>query len=269
MIREEEILCAAAAGLVGAVLHVILNGIHKKNNFDKRVKTISQQNGSPRGVKYERRGAFSSDGANQKFLLAQTQMTKGESISGLLEAAHVQRRQGMLHVEYSQGGCVEAGDIYLRAGEPTYARVGSLTGNEALHYLLGWRDISFAFFSDGPRPPANIASGPTIKRTNASIHSVSPTFAVSPQELKKGLMEERVVAVSNHPTLLDMIWFVPRKASQTPNALLLPLTRRQRLIYFLVDGRRTVGDLMRMTSKNIMDVKLILHELQEQGLVIV
>jgi hypothetical protein len=49
----------------------------------------------------------------------------------------------------------------------------------------------------------------------------------------------------------------------------LPLTRRQRFIYLLVDGRRTIADLSRCTGKNIQEVQLILGELQEQGLVAV
>jgi predicted transcriptional regulator len=49
--------------------------------------------------------------------------------------------------------------------------------------------------------------------------------------------------------------------------LSLPLTRRQRYIYFLVDGRRSVSDLSRTTGKTIQEVELVLRELQEQGLI--
>ena len=51
--------------------------------------------------------------------------------------------------------------------------------------------------------------------------------------------------------------------------LSLPLTRRQRFVYFLVDGRRTVSDLSRCTGKSIQEIELLLSELQEQGLVAV
>jgi len=60
---------------------------------------------------------------------------------------------------------------------------------------------------------------------------------------------------------------VPQKREVERDVLSLPLTRRQRFIYFLVDGRRTVADLSRCTGKNIQEVELILSELQEQGLV--
>jgi predicted Rossmann fold nucleotide-binding protein DprA/Smf involved in DNA uptake len=64
-------------------------------------------------------------------------------------------------------------------------------------------------------------------------------------------------------------WLVPQKRGIEREVLGLPLTRRQRFIYFLVDGRRTVADLARCTGKNIQEIELILSELQEQGLVAV
>ncbi len=64
-------------------------------------------------------------------------------------------------------------------------------------------------------------------------------------------------------------WLVPQKRGVEREVLALPLTRRQRFIYFLVDGRRTVSDLSRCTGKNIQEIELILSELQEQGLVAV
>jgi predicted transcriptional regulator len=62
-------------------------------------------------------------------------------------------------------------------------------------------------------------------------------------------------------------WLVPQKRRVGEDVLSLPLTRRQRYIYFLVDGRRSVSDLSRTTGKTIQEVELVLRELQEQGLI--
>lgn len=64
-------------------------------------------------------------------------------------------------------------------------------------------------------------------------------------------------------------WIIPRKRGDERDILSLPLTRRQRTIYFLVDGRRTIRDLARCTGKTIQEVERILSELQEHGLVLV
>lgn len=60
---------------------------------------------------------------------------------------------------------------------------------------------------------------------------------------------------------------VPQKRHIEKDVLSLPLTRRQRCVYFLVDGHRTLSDLARTTGKTVQEVELILSELQEQGLI--
>ncbi|MEO7018576.1 MAG: DUF4388 domain-containing protein [Ktedonobacteraceae bacterium] len=199
-------------------------------------------------------------------------MTKGrdiaaESISDLLEVAHLQRRNGMLRVEYSQGGYLEEGEIYLQAGEPISAHVGSLTGNEALHYLLGWRNIYFAFSTEIPSPSVNIVSGVRAGRASAPVN---PMFAPPSQGPRWNLVEEHTAAVAPRtpPSVSNMTWLVPQKAAHAQNALSFSLTRRQRLIYFLIDGQRSVGDIARTTGKSVMDVELMLSELQERGLIV-
>ncbi len=60
---------------------------------------------------------------------------------------------------------------------------------------------------------------------------------------------------------------VPQKVGPEQEPISLRLTRRQRLVYFLVDGQRTVADLARTTSKTVLEIGIILDELHEQNLV--
>ena len=69
------------------------------------------------------------------------------------------------------------------------------------------------------------------------------------------------------PSSPGIEWLVPQKRDTERDVLSLPLTRRQRFIYFLVDGRRSLSDLSRCTGKTIQEIELILSELQAQGLV--
>ena len=103
-----------------------------------------------------------------------------------------------------------------------------------------------------------------------------PTPTISPQN---GLPSTRPVVaqvqVNGRSSLLSntstpgIEWLVPQKRGIEREVLALPLTRRQRFIYFLVDGRRTIADLARCTGKNTQEIELILSELQEQGLIAV
>lgn len=85
------------------------------------------------------------------------------------------------------------------------------------------------------------------------------------------MMPERnnLVARESNQSLSGKKWLVPQKASLTQDIQVLALTRRQRLIYLLVDGQRTIGDLARTTGKTVADVELILSELRQRGLVVV
>lgn len=167
------------------------------------------------------------------------------SVGGLLEMARVERRNGLLHITSAQGGPHhEEGDIYLLAGQPVYARAGHLAGVQALRRLATLQHVSFLFAANAPRPPANI------------VPSLSPPVsprAPSPTADVPGPGSERQA---------------PRKVEPEREVLSLLLTRRQRLIYFLVDGQRTVADLARTTHKTTFDVGTILGELWEQGLVV-
>ena len=154
-------------------------------------------------------------------------MAKGnaERLDGVLELARARRQNGMMTIEHTQGGRVEEGEVFFQTGQPINARVGHLVGQDALNWLMKWRNITYTIGTD------------------ESLQSVASTTGIE--------------------------WLVPQKRGIEREVLALPLTRRQRFIYFLVDGRRTVADLARCTGKNTQEIELILSELREQGLVAV
>ena len=172
-----------------------------------------------------------------------------DSVSNMLELARIRRQSGRLAVEQASNGRIQEGEIHLQAGQPVYARLGQIVGQEALTRLLTLRNVQVTFQLDTPAVsfPApssgNSALPPSIEQSNGNDSSrISPS---SP----------------------GIEWLVPQKRSIEHDVLSLPLTRRQRFIYFLVDGRRSLSDLSRCTGKTIQEIELILRELQAQGLV--
>ncbi|HEY0753425.1 MAG TPA: DUF4388 domain-containing protein [Ktedonobacteraceae bacterium] len=206
-------------------------------------------------------------------------MTKGrdiaaENLGDLLEVARVQQRHGMLRAEYAQEGYLEEGEIYLFAGQPVYARAGRLIGIEALNYLLSWRNIRFAFVTDVPRPPTNIFSslryGSTTAPLGSRTQSLSPLQLPITGGLRWQAREQRNMANSSVPpqeSTSGIEILVPVKVGPERDIFSLGLTRRQRLIYFLIDGQRNVGDLARTTNKTVLETEVIINELQDQGLI--
>src|SRR5260370_35004353 len=104
---------------------------------------------------------------------------KAESLDEVLELARTRRQSGMLTIEHSQGGRIEEGEVYLQSGQPVYARVGQLVGQDALNWLLKWRNINFGIGAEDlrqplgtPGPPA--ANGATFRTVHGpQSHSCS------------------------------------------------------------------------------------------------
>lgn len=197
-----------------------------------------------------------------------------ESLGDLLEVARVQQRNGMLRAEYSQGGRVEEGEIYLSAGQPIYARTGRLAGIEALNHLLSWRNIYFAFATDVPRPPLNIYT--SMRQSSVTTPLGSRTQALTPlrSPVTGGLRwngpeprQTQEFAPFPRGSTPGIENKVPHKIGPERDIFSLGLTRRQRLIFFLVDGQRTVVDLARTTNKTVLEIEGVIGELQGQGLV--
>ena len=210
-------------------------------------------------------------------------MSKGrviaaESLRDVLELARLRRQSGLLSIEHGQGEHLEEGEIYFQEGQPIYARVGQMSGQEALAQLLHWRHIHFAFLTHVQRPPTNIPvqfardidSSPSIP-----LAAVPPSPASHPQfdrNISTRVMTERdrnypasSSLLNLHPSITESL--IPQKLEQELDVLSLPLTRPQRCIYLLVNGHRTIADLSRTTGKDVLDVERILSELQEQRLV--
>ena len=188
--------------------------------------------------------------------------SKTESLVIVLELALTRRQSGMVTIE-----------VFFQAGKPIYARVGQLVGQNALNWLLQWRNINYTMASD--ESMQSIATT-TARNGNSAASFPSPTPKYSPlnrsdSSVQAGTyngVDAREFPI-NRTYTPGIEWLVPQKRGIEREVLTLPLTRRQRFIYFLVDGRRTVSDLSRCTGKSIQEIELLLSELQKQGLVAV
>jgi hypothetical protein len=118
---------------------------------------------------------------------------------------------------------------------------------------------------------------PTSPLRRSSQHQ-TPTGPPPPQrqtsqqqfQSQEGAARERTTGY-NPPSDGGNTWgfgaLVAHRLSNEQDVLSLPLTRPQRSIYLLVDGTRTVADLVRCTGKSMQDVERLLMELKQQGLI--
>jgi hypothetical protein len=184
--------------------------------------------------------------------------SEAENVAEVLLQAYKQQQSGLLHIERAWEGRTEKGELYILTGQPIYARAGKLSGQAALEFLLSWRSIRFSLIPDASRPPANLSS-----RLRISSPTPPPVSSPTPPPVAPPPRPLALPAANrNAPARL-----IPRKSMERPAGLLSSLTRHQRMIYFLVDGQRTIDDLARCSSKEIAEVEAIARELQQLGLI--
>lgn len=208
-------------------------------------------------------------------------MTKGrdnlaEALNDVLELVRARRQTGLLSIERLYEGRYEEGEVYVQAGHPVYVRVGQFTGQEALARLLSWRQIYFAFLPDTAPVTAKSVSVAKVNGNGASpavrtltsprlpvVGGNGPSQAVTPES--GSLPAQNVSQRASSTPGLE--WIVPHKAGSERDVMDLPLTRPQRSVYLLIDGRRTVADLARCTRKSMQEIERLLSELRERGLI--
>ncbi len=198
-------------------------------------------------------------------------MSKGrndsaERMSDLFALIRTRRQSGLLSIERYENGRFEEGEISFQKGQPVDAHVGNRGGQDAISWLLMWRQVYFLFTPDSlastnivppasPQPPVQTTRPlsplpPERPQSNANIH---PLSLAPPTSNAKSAFYNRV----------------PRKLVHEQNIMELPLTRPQRSLYLLIDGHRTVADLIRFTNKDVQEVYHLLTELQSRGLILV
>jgi hypothetical protein len=212
-----------------------------------------------------------------------------ESLGDVLELVRIRRHSGSLSVERFQGGRFEEGEIRFQRGQPTYAHAGQITGQEALTWMLSWRQVFFSFIFEEPHTPATVSSALSANSSNTIPTDLRPTkyppsntsgkLPITASGLPQANSRETPKNVrdfdnpyesadpNNVPGTPGLEWLVPQKLGNDRDVLSLPLTRPQRSIYMLVDGRRTVSDLSRCTRKSTQEIERLLSELRERGLI--
>jgi Domain of unknown function (DUF4388) len=198
--------------------------------------------------------------------MANDKAVAAESVASVLESARAQRQSGRLLVGQYTGGRLQEGEIYLQEGQPVYARLGSLLGQEALSRLSFWRNVQFTFMPDETN---NVATqpGPALD-TGGRVASL-PARPPAERTPARPAAPPRANQARTDALFPGLATLTPQKRDTDRDVLSLPLTRPQRYVYFMVDGRRTIADISRCTGKTVQEIDLILSALQAQGLVVI
>ena len=127
-------------------------------------------------------------------------------------------------------------------------------------------------FPPTPAPPDYGASNP-----NDSFSSY-PTDPAAPMSMLYGAYNQPAPSqqtqtsysggsTTGMPLRPEQLAAQPRRTTPSMNVDQLPLDRRERMVLLLIDGQRTVMDLVRLTRRNEGDLYAVLNHLRILGLV--
>jgi hypothetical protein len=184
------------------------------------------------------------------------------------------KRSGVLTAKRGEGIFLEEGTITFANGQVSNAIVGRRRGSEALNWLSTWESCSSIFVSTEVRvqvsqpslPAKRIATSPPMHMTKTSLPA-QQSSGPSSLERQEGpeLVFERESNGEKEQTDTPASTS-PYSIQQPETALRLidqnGLSRVHKQLFYLIDGRRSIVDLVRLTRKRGSEIYKLLGDLE-------
>lgn len=212
----------------------------------------------------------------------------------VLQSIALRQQTGRLSVEQvgAQGG--EKGEIFFVHGSTIAARTEHESGETALHRMINWNTVSYTFFEDGDeqatktntdrlravqrpkniRPLLPIEMEKTRQTPIMSIAAGSATAIDMAETRQTPAIGMPVIPKSIRPQVTECVQTIgPLSACTVFQALPIATTprvlnqmeRRERVVFLLLNGKRTLRDVARLIHRSELDVARILVHLLKQN----
>lgn len=180
-----------------------------------------------------------------------------ERVVNIIARIKMGRKSGQLTIKRGEGLAAEEGRLTFVQGQVTEAHVERRNGSDALNWLSTWGKAWYTFIptTSEEENPAFFAPSSTLdEQTKAS------------SEAEQINTNKRVPARSS-----DRISSVPHTTEPLPKAMAqierTGLSRGHRRLYLLIDGHRSIADLLPLTGKNAVEIQNMLHDLEWIGVI--
>jgi hypothetical protein len=198
--------------------------------------------------------------------------TTTNTLANIIQVIQLERKTGILRVEHGAGARYEEGYILFVQGQVMQAQVGQFTCQAALTWLSTWHACRFTFLpaqaEEVERVTDPLATLPRIPDIPKSAHSTlntrdtSPTSSIAPTVPPTAQDKH----VPDPPADYSYATRIPYRTCCIDEALRRlngsALSRTHRHLLLLVDGRRTIAELVRITGRKPEEVQQLLLELE-------
>ncbi len=210
-------------------------------------------------------------------------ITFTQHLRHVLQDIALKKQTGLLRIEYAGEQDVERGEIFFESGNTVYARTEREMGEKALLHMVRWDKVYYSFFEAVQPPTRNrtlsgrsvLATKPLIPAIQKEEHRISLGMPRSPQGGKPLTLPAYTVPLRR----LLRPW--PSSIEEAANSgvyavfRILPLAatrqvmskmeRQDRVIFMLLDGKRTVRQVAQLIHRSEPDVAHTLARLLKNG----
>jgi Domain of unknown function (DUF4388) len=198
--------------------------------------------------------------------MSQRRGTATDRLLNVIQVLQLGKKTGHLLVERGEGRTLEEGEILFSYGQVIQARGGTLQGQEALTWLSTWSTCRFVFV---PEPAARTTKPLGIVSPASGNARTQPLQDTQPQpRINSPSTRQEPVGVEQASPALPP---GPQRTCSTEEAFRLldraGLSRSHRHLFLLVDGHRTLVELVRLTGRPPEEVQRLLHDLANIGVI--
>jgi hypothetical protein len=220
------------------------------------------------------------------------------SLAEVIRHLRLYRASGMLSIRPARAVYREQVDITIEYGHPVGIRRGmyeEVASDATLRQLNAWGEIHFTFQSRVrllslpapthplPQAQSQLSSHP-IKSSqslaNPSVSQALPSISVPTDKIpavSQGTRSGKMLKAGNgtyHLGYGNVHAVAPETVipSLTSNAQQYPITKlshHDRTIFLLINGQRSVADLMALTNRSLADVYNTLYGLRDEQLIVI
>jgi hypothetical protein len=210
--------------------------------------------------------------------MPQQPKTETDRLLNVIQVLQLGQKTGRLTVERNEGPLCEQGIITFVQGQVVQASVNQHQGPDALNWLKSWGGCRFAFTPE-PRPtttghmPTLVSPLPGPRTTGYRTPGTSPLPTPPPEPTSPRPMDTRITGNLRGPGQpTPTAWLAtPYRTRHIEEGMYLiehmGLSRTHRRLFLLIDGGRTVKELIRLMAHNPEDVQRLLQDLVRAGVI--
>lgn len=192
--------------------------------------------------------------------------TTTDKLNNVIQVIQLGKKTGTLFVERGEGTQREEGSISFVQGQITHASAGQRTIQAALVWLGTWGSCRFTFIASGSENAERL-TGPLVALPRTPTDT-STLKAASQPSLRLSAPPNNLSHLSAHLSATTGNG-IPYRTRPLEEALILldraKLSRAHRRLLLLIDGHRSIAELVRLIGRKPDEVMKLLRDLAQIG----